>query len=190
MANGGTYTLVNERHIVRDSKGRIYQERWILVPKGGKIKSEMNVFQITDPEQHTWLNCWVRDRQCQVLNYTLTTEQTFLPPTAPSGPLADGSGFRTHEDLGVSSTLGIDTHGYRETVTINEGAMGNDKPMVRMREFWFSPQLGFNLISIVDNPQSGRQVFTAKDLSTSEPELTYFEVPEGYTVVDHRQQKE
>jgi len=29
-------------------------------------------------------------------------------------------------------------------------------------------------------------VFTVKDLSTSEPELTYFQVPEGYTVVDHR----
>lgn len=190
MANGGTYTLVNERHIVRDSKGRIYQERWILVPKGGKIKSEMNVFQITDPEQHTWLNCWVRDRQCQVLNYSLTAEQTFLPPTAPSGPLPDGSGFRTHEDLGVSSTLGIDTHGYRETITINEGVLGNDRPMVNVREFWFSPHLGFNLISIVDSPQTGRQIFTAKDLSTSEPELTYFEVPEGYTVVDHRKEKE
>ena len=57
MGNGGTFTLANERRIVRDSKGRIYQERWILVPKGSKIKSQMDVFQITDPEQHTWYNC-------------------------------------------------------------------------------------------------------------------------------------
>src|SRR4051812_33432171 len=35
LPGGGTWTLVNERHIMRDSKGRIYQERWILVPKGG-----------------------------------------------------------------------------------------------------------------------------------------------------------
>ena len=64
--------------------------------------------------------------------------------------------------------------------------MGNDKPMVSMREFWYSTQLGFNLISIVDDPQSGKQVFTVKELSTSEPDLSYFELPEGYKVVDHR----
>ena len=84
----------------------------------------------------------------------------------------------------------MDTHGYRETVTLNAGVMGNDKPMVTLREFWYSPQLGFNLMSMVDDPQSGKQVFTVKDLSTSEPELSLFEVPEGYRVVDHRDEKE
>jgi hypothetical protein len=100
--------------------------------------------------------------------------------------MPNGNGFRTHEDLGVSTTAGIDTQGYRESTTINPGVMGNDKPMVSMREFWYSPQLGINLYSIVDEPSSGKQVFTVKDLSTSEPELSLFEVPEGYKVVDHR----
>jgi hypothetical protein len=186
MANGGTFTLVNERHIMRDSKGRIYQERWILVPKGGKIKSEMNVFQITDPGLHTWFNCEVRTKVCELLQYHLTAEETYLPPTGTSGPLPDGSGSRLHEDLGPSTTEGVDTHGYRETLTINEGVMGNDKPMVTVREFWYSPQLGINLLSIVDSPQSGKQVFTAKDVSISEPDLSFFAIPAGYKVVDHR----
>ncbi len=189
LQGGGTFTVVNERRIVRDSRGRIYQERWILVPKGGKVKSQMNVFQITDPEQHTWYNCEVLTKVCELLQYRLTTEQTYLPATGPSGSLPNGSGFRTHEDLGVGSTQGIDTHGYRDTTTINEGVMGNDKPMVTMREFWWSPQLAINLLSTVDEPQSGKQVFTVKELSTSEPELSYFEVPEGYTVVDHRNER-
>ena len=186
MANGGTFTVANERHIVRDTKGRIYQERWILVPRGGKVKSQMNFIQITDPELHTWHNCDVFRKICELLPYSLTTAQTYPPFIFPSGPLPDGSGSRTHEDLGESSTLGVNTHGYRDTTTINEGVMGNDQPMVSLREFWFSPHLGFNLISIVDEPQSGKQVFTVKDLSTAEPEPTYFEVPAGYTVVDHR----
>ena len=67
--------------------------------------------------------------------------------------------------------------------------MGNDKPMVNMREFWYSARLGLNLLSIVDEPQTGRQVFTVKELSTSEPDSSYFLVPAGYTVVDHRQEK-
>jgi hypothetical protein len=50
LNNSGSFTLANERRIVRDAYGRIYQERWILVPKGGSYKSHMNVFQITDPE--------------------------------------------------------------------------------------------------------------------------------------------
>ena len=190
MENGGTFTLVNERHVVRDSKGRIYQERWFLVPKGGKIKSEMNVFQITDPELHTWFNCEVRNKVCELLEYRLETTDNFQPPIGPSGPLPNGNGFRTHEDLGVNATLGVNTHGYRESTTINEGVMGNDKPMVSTREFWYSPHLGLNLLSIVDEPQSGKQVFTVKELSTSEPDPSYFLVPAGYTVVDHRSEKE
>jgi hypothetical protein len=190
MANGGSFTLANERRIVRDSKGRIYQERWILVPKGSKVKSFMDIFQITDPEKHTWYNCRTADKVCELLLYGLETTDSFVPATAPSGPLPDGNGVRRHDDLGASNTAGVDTHGYRETVTLNEGVMGNDRPMVTTREFWYSAKLGFNLLSMVDDPQSGKQVFTVKDLSLSEPELSLFEVPEGYTVVDHRSEKE
>jgi len=36
LYDGGTITSVNQRSIARDSKGRIYQERWLLVPKNGR----------------------------------------------------------------------------------------------------------------------------------------------------------
>ena len=189
LGNGGNWTLVNERRISRDSKGRIYQERWILVPKGGQVKSWMNVFQITDPELHTWFNCEVASKVCELLQYTLTTTDAYLPPTQPSGPMPGGIGSRVHQDLGESSTLGILTHGFRDTATINAGAMGNDTPMISQREFWFSPELGFNLISIVDDPQSGKQTFTVKEISTGEPDQAFFDVPGDYQVVDHRYEK-
>ncbi|MGA2537020.1 MAG: hypothetical protein ABSF53_13470 [Terracidiphilus sp.] len=184
MAGGGTITLTNERHIVRDSKGRIYQERWILVPKGGKIESRMNVFQITDPEQHTWFNCAPATKVCDLYRYHLTTQDKFEPPIGKSGPLPDGDGVRQHEDLGAGSVEGVDTHGYRETTTINTGVMGNDQPMVTVREFWYSPHLAVNLNSTVDAPQSGKQVFTAKDISTAEPDSSFFEIPAEYKIVD------
>ncbi len=170
MSNGGNFTLANERRIVRDSNGRIYQERWILVPKGGKIKS--------------WYNCETRTKTCALLRYSLTTQDKFEPPIGVSGPLADGTGFRQHEDLGLSDVQGVVTHGYRETTTFNPGVMGNDKPMVVTREFWYSPLLAVNLISTVDEPMTGKQVFTVKELSTSEPDPSFFEVPADYKVVD------
>jgi len=181
---GGTFTLTNERRIQRDSKGRIYQERWLLVPKGSKIQSIMDIFQITDPEQHTWYNCETRTKVCNLYQYSLTTQDNFQPAIGTSGPMPNGNGFRQHEDLGLSSSAGVETHGYRETSTINAGVLGNDQPMVSTREFWYSPQLAINLSSIVETPQSGKQVFTAKDLSTSEPDPSFFNVPEGYKVVD------
>jgi len=182
--NGGTFTLTNERHIVRDSKGRIYQERWILVPKGGKLKSWMDIFQITDPETHSWLNCETATKICNMYPYHLTTQDKYQPPILTTGPLSDGTGYRQHEDLGAGNAEGVDTHGYRETVTFNPGVMGNDKPMSTMREFWFSPKLGLNLISIVDDPQSGKQVFTAKQISTAEPDASFFEPPADYKIVN------
>jgi hypothetical protein len=39
LSDGGTITFVNKRRIARDAKGRIYQERWALVPKDGKAES-------------------------------------------------------------------------------------------------------------------------------------------------------
>jgi hypothetical protein len=146
LNNGGSYTLANERRVVRDSRGRIYQERWILVPKGGAIKSTMNVFQITDPEQHTWYNCETTAKVCELLTYHLTTENTYLPPIGKTGPLPDGRGSQQHEDLGPGNTEGVETHGYRETQTLNPGVMGNDAPMVTVREFWYSQELGINLV--------------------------------------------
>jgi hypothetical protein len=186
MGNGGTYTLTNDRHIVRDRTGRIYQERWGLVPMGGTIKSAMDIFQITDPNQHTWFNCMTTAKVCDLYRYHLTAEEKFEPPTGPTGSLPDGTGFRQHEDLGASNTEGIDTHGYRESITINTGVMGNDRPMVTTREFWYSPHLAINLISIVDTPETGKQIFTAKEISTSEPDPAFFEIPAEYKVVDRR----
>ena len=184
LASGGTYTLANQRRIARDGKGRIYEERWLLVPKGGKLASVMDVRQFADPNRHTLYNCFTDGKVCQLVSYSGSTQAVYKPAISPTGPLPDGSGFHQHEDLGVANTNGVDTTGYRETTTINPGVMGNDRPMISTREFWYSSQLGINLISKVDTPQSGKQVFNVKDLTTSEPDPTLFELPEGYKIVD------
>ena len=184
LPNGGTFTLANERRVMRDSTGKIYQERWILVPKGGKIQSHMDLIQITDPHRHTWLNCEVENKTCTLFKYSLSAQANYPPQLLKPGPLSDDSGVREQEDLGTSSSNGLETHGYREITTINAGVMGNDQPMTTTREFWYSPQLAFNLNSIVETPQTGKQVFTTKELSTSEPDASFFATPEGYKVVD------
>ncbi len=190
LSSGGSFTLANRRHIARDGKGRIYQERWILVPKGSKIESHMDIFQITDPAQHTWYNCGVREKVCDLLPYGLTTDMIYKPAIGTTGALPNGKGFHQHEELGLSNARGVDTTGYRETTTLNPGVLGNDQPMVLTREFWYSPHLGINLVSKVDDPQSGKQTFEVVELTTSEPDPKFFLLPEGYKVVDQRKADE
>jgi hypothetical protein len=187
MDNGGSYTMVNKRQIMRDSAGRIYQERWLLVPKNGKMESKMNFIQISDPATHALYNCETATKQCYLQEYSGSTKANYQPGVGRSGALTDGSGYATHEDLGGDTLAGFDTVGYRDTTTLNPGAFGNDQPMVSMREFWYSKQLGINLLSILDSPLVGKERFTATDVNISEPQHRYFVIPEGYTVIDQRE---
>jgi len=189
LGNGGTFTFTNERLIVRDGRGRIYQERWALVPKGGRAQSVMTTIQITDPEQHTWYNCITFTKVCDLYRYSLSSTDVFVPFTAPTSFSPTGTSSHQHQDLGVNTYEGENTHGYRETTTIEPGGMGNDKPMVSTREFWYAPRLAVNLLSLVDDPLSGKQIFTVKDLSISEPGPGYFQVPVDYKVVDRRDEE-
>ena len=67
MNNGGTFTTVNSRPIKRDSVGRIYQERWLMSPKGSNIPSQMSWIQIADPVAHTLYQCNPRQKACELL---------------------------------------------------------------------------------------------------------------------------
>lgn len=186
LPNGGSVTLANQRHIARDSHGRIYQERWILVPKGGPMKSAMNLVQIADPDKHTLYNCFTATRICELKTFTLLSTANYEPHIGISGPLANDFGTREVENLGVADTAGVPTTGTRTTLTINPGQLGNDRPMVTTREFWYSPHLGLNLLSDVDDPQNGHQTFRASDITTSEPDPRLFDLPSGYRIADVR----
>ena len=186
MSNGGTYTVVNSRPIKRDAEGRIYEERWLLAPKGTKIQSRMSWIQIADPVAKTLLECNARVHVCELEDWRFGSRLPAKPENAKSGPLASGHGTHDHEDLGSQFFAGLPVHAYRETTTLNPGVMGNDRPMVTIREFRFSPELGFNLSSTLDTPQLGHQVFTVTEITTTEPDPKFFLAPEGYRVVDVR----
>jgi hypothetical protein len=150
------------------------------------MKSEMDFIQISNPADHTLYNCQIDIKRCFLVPYTGSVTTNYQPAIHPSAALADNAGYQQHEDLGHNNLSGIDTIGYREITTLNPGVFGNDQPMITTREFWYSPQLGINILSTLDSPQAGKQTFTARDSSTSEPEAHFFALPEGFTVQDQR----
>jgi hypothetical protein len=187
--DSGTITFVNNRRIARDGAGRIYQERWILVPKNGKLKSQMNAIQISDPEAHTLYTCRLlaEPKVCTLITYSPTTSTVYNIVGRPAGPLPNGSGNVTREDLGHQVFVGVDTVGSRETVSYNPGVIGNDEKINLSREYWYSDQLSMSLLSKRSDPSFGTQIFTVTEISIAEPDAHLFELPEGFKVADHRQ---
>jgi hypothetical protein len=191
LYDGGTVTSVNQRKIARDSKGRIYQERWFLVPKNGKIESQMTTIQISDPNAHTHYNCFMRQEPhvCQLSTFGPSTTTVYNTSGPPPGPLPNDMGQVIHEDLGKQLVSGVETTGTRDATIYNPGVFGNDRKVTVEREYWYSPQLGINLLSKRSDPRFGTQTFTATNLILSEPDPKLFELPEGFKVLDRRSEE-
>ena len=189
LADGGTITIANKRKIARDAAGRIYQERWLLVPLDGKQQSRMTAIQISDPLTHTLYSCFPLDskKRCQLVTYTPSpgTVFNFTAPTS-SGQVISDYGDTVWLDLGKQLVSGVEAVGKRVTEHYKPGNFGNDREMTIEREFWFSPTLGFNLLSKRSDPRIGKQTFTVTNLILSDPDLQLFQLPEGYSVVDDR----
>jgi hypothetical protein len=186
LAGGGTYTFMNERHIARDSSGRVYQERCYLVPKNGKIKTQTYYIQIYDPVAHDSYWCSVHDKACAIRPYHPAPDVMFGTDVDEKGVIPGGWGFVTKEDLGKQTVAGVDTIGVRETTTVNPWMVGNDRPMEIVHEYWHSAALNINLLSTVTDPRMGTQSFTITEITTSEPDPTLFLPPAGYAVIDRR----
>jgi hypothetical protein len=54
------------------------------------------------------------------------------------------------------------------------------------QEFWYSPQLGLNLLSFRSDPRIGKQTFTVTTVTLGDPDPSLFELPAGFKVVDVR----
>lgn len=96
----------------------------------------------------------------------------------------------TEEDLGKQSISGLETVGTRETTVIPTGQIGNNSPILTRREFWYSPQLGVNLITKREDPRFGIQNFEVTDIILGDPDAQLFDVPAGSKILDLRKPPE
>jgi hypothetical protein len=183
LADGTSITLKNHRAIARDKAGRIFQERRLLVPDDGKHESFVTQIEISDPIAHKLYICVPRERVCQLEEFSAPD---FAPPAAVGNIAANQPGGPSREDLGQQSIGGLQVTGTLESAVIESGAIGNDSPLLVKREFWYSPQLGINLISKRQDPRFGIQNFDVSDIVLGEPDAKLFEIPRGSKVIDLR----
>jgi hypothetical protein len=187
LSDGSSITWRNHRTIARDAAGRIFQERRTFVPEGRQGESVVTEIDISDPVAHELYVCRTSERVCRLESFSAPAATAHLAqfnvPTA--GNASPGA-----ENLGKQIIGGLETLGMRETTVLPAGSLGNNSPILTKREFWYSPQLGVNLISKLQDPRSGEQNFEVSDIAVGEPDAKLFEVPGGYKVLDLRKPPE
>ena len=166
LGDGGTITSVNKRRIARDAAGRVYQERWFLAPKNGNVESQMTTVHIADPSAHTLYNCFfvgAKKNICELKTYIPMTPAVNTTGKTVSGDLPENQGSFVHEDLGKQLVSGVETIRVRDARTY------------------------LNLLSTRTDPRTGKQTFTATNVTLGDPDPALFELRTGFKVTDIRQ---
>jgi hypothetical protein len=178
-------TLVNHRLIARDSAGRIFQERRLLVPQSGHQQSVLTQTEIRDPILKQQYICIPSANTCQV-EFRQPMFAAVQPSPGTKPPQGSSAIEPEIQALGTRTIGGVETTGTRETIVIPAGEIGNDSPINTSREFWFSPQLGLDVISVRDDPRFGTQRFEVSDIVLGEPDAKLFSPAEGSRIIDLR----
>lgn len=178
LEDGTETTIYNRRTIARDSQGRVFQERRFFAPDGNQHPTMVSEMDYLDPTMSTVTVCTTRTRQCMVYhrNFMQTADESQLPATQT---LPNGVKI-TRESLGTNTIEGLQTTGMREIRTSER--MGDAEPTVK--EFWYSPRLGMNLVVKRFEPRGGAEDFTVEKIDQTEPDAALFSLPRAYQVVD------
>jgi hypothetical protein len=200
LADSTTITRVSTTKEARDSAGRSMHQTSNERPDGEPAIVNTSVM---DPTNRTMTHWFSLSKQATVIH--LPELKAVTPTSLPSrtaegagGSFGSGAGQplsvsapaqatirkRQREQLGGKTIAGVYAEGTRVTTTIPEGAEGNDRPMTIVSETWRSPELKITLLSVNDDPRSGKRTTEVTDLDRAEPDPSVFQVPEGYTVKD------
>jgi len=184
LPDGSLITLVNHRTIARDGKGRVYQERAYFVPNDGKHESRVTQIEIADPIINQVYICRTGEQVCHVRDFSLSGGPEFAAAAAPAKAGTPGVSV---ESLGVQYISGLETIGTRETHLLAAASYGNEAPILERKEFWYSPQLGINLITKREDPRfSSQQNFEVTNVRLGEPDASLFRPPAGNKIFDLR----
>lgn len=170
--------------IYRDSQGRMRRET-MMEFAGSGVKYE-NV-SINDPTQRVFINLDPRLKTATIHHFVQvgppSTDRAAAKAVTPAAVMRQS--ISKHEPLGNREIEGFTATGSRYSRTIEAGQVGNEKPITSVHETWFCRELRTELLSISDDPQSGRHTMHLTNIQTGEPDPLLFQVPPDYTVKEN-----
>jgi len=196
--------------IFRDGEGRIRNEIEPEIPPGPSVM--MATITINDPVSQTivtWHPQWLpksavvdhMSRYIHPLGVGLPVDNSPAAETgSPKSPaemlerrkaLQQAQGATPpatrqkgipREDLGAKEIEGFTASGIRFSSTTPTGKIGNDKPIVKVEEIWWSKDLKAVLVGIYDDPLYSRRTMRLTNIQVGEPDSQLFQIPPDYTI--------
>jgi hypothetical protein len=105
------------------------------------------------------------------------------PPLAVQARLASPRGPGVTTPLPADAVEGLKLEGKRTTWTIEAGKIGNERPIVVVRDVWSSPELGVVVRSRDLDPALGEENYALQNIRRGEPDAALFRVPGDYKQV-------
>lgn len=186
LSNGTRVDQKETGNVARDSVGRTRQE--LTLPAIGPLAASGQVPHIT----------FIRDPAVGK-NYVLNeNEKTVFTLNRPAGANARGRGAMNSRmgseqnadvqtvSLGTKTMGGLTVQGTRTTRTIPTGQIGNNAPIVIIREEWYSQDLQMVVSSTRTDPRFGTTTYELTNINRSEPAQSLFAVPPDYTAAPAR----
>jgi hypothetical protein len=177
--DGSVMQLKSTREVARDTRGRIHNELRALNFASSPDTPELLHIHLYDPQTRISTEIDVRKRTfwTRTMNHPPSTEPPSIRFAAPDGN-APPNEFTKQEDLGIREIAGVPAHGIRQTQTATDE--NNGKEVVITDEYWYSQDLRINLMIKHSDPRKETTQMTVDQVTRTEPDPAFFEVPEGY----------
>lgn len=122
--------------------------------------------------------------------YTVTVGDTII---TTDGGVAVGKGRGAgrgtaentqQEELGVESLNGVLAAHTRNTLTIPQGQIGNNRDIHVVNERWYSDDLQMLVKTVNSDPRFGENTYQLTNVSRDEPDASLFQIPADYKIMD------
>jgi hypothetical protein len=180
-------------HFYRDGQGRTRAERY-EASYIGETKSWLKSIYIVDPiagflyqldpENHKATR-WVWDAHSREMSGVKDREIFSGPSTEEAAAIQQAESHATMESLGTSKIEGLRIEGYRQSLEVPKGAIGNERSFEVALETWVSPELKVAVETTRSTSTTVRETRLTK-VDRSEPDPALFRLPADYRLEDGR----
>jgi TonB family protein len=158
----------------RDSAGRTHNEmrNWITAEDE---EPKLTRVELYDPVTRTRTDLFPSTKVARQWVVAAGAQATPTPGTAKPAT--------TREEIGTDTIEGLPVKGTRVTQIYASGALGNDRPLTIVTEYWYAAELRLNLLTKRTDPRYGVQTVRVTELQRQEPDAALFAIGDGYKVV-------
>lgn len=184
LADGTKITHKNFSKVYQDSQGRTRYESFATKAETGEPDDAPSSISIHDPVAGVsyYLNPAERTAQRHEVREHPPLHSSSAGASANVAPARPPRPRPTVEDLGTQVIEGLEAKGERVTMTVPEGAEGNDRPLEIIRETWVATKGRIVLMSSSKDPRRGETTMRLSNLVLDEPPAELFQVPVDYTI--------